>query len=60
VREVSVPTAKRVTALQQRLDLLRQQMEASQAQATLKGDSQEEVVRQAVLPAAAFLAESVA
>jgi hypothetical protein len=59
VREVSVPTAKRVTALQQRLDLLRQQMEASQAQATLKGDSQEEVVRQAVLPAAADLARII-
>jgi hypothetical protein len=34
-------------------------MEASQAQATLKGDSQEEVVRQAVLPAAADLARII-
>ncbi len=56
VGEIGLPAAKRVTALEQRLEVLRQQMEATRAQAALKGDAQEEVIRQTVLPATAELA----
>ncbi len=51
VSAVGLPTAARVTVLEQRLELLKQQMQATQAQAALKGDSQDEVIRRSVLPA---------
>lgn len=56
VGEIGLPAAQRVTALEQRLEVLRQQVEATQAQAALKGDSQEELIRQTVLPSTAELA----
>lgn len=55
VGEVGIPAAARVTALEQRLDLLKQQMQATQAQAALKGDSQDEIIRRSVLPAGSDL-----
>ena len=59
VGAIGLPASQRVTALEQRLDLLKQQMEATQAQAVLKGDSQDELIRQTVLPSSSDLAHVV-